>query len=64
LSHDPEEFEKIIVKLEAEVRNHISVQQQLKIYIEVYQQKLEDIEKEVVKKDENYAKLQKILKDK
>lgn len=36
LSKDPLEFEKIIVKLEAEVWNHISVQQQLKIYIEVY----------------------------
>lgn len=46
ISNDLNEYEKCIAKLEAEVRSHISVQQQLKIYIEVYQQKLEDADKE------------------
>jgi chromosome segregation ATPase len=44
LSQSPEEYEKIIVKLEAEVRNHISVQQQMKLYIESYQSKVEELE--------------------
>lgn len=44
LSQAPEEYEKIIQKLEAEVRNHISVQQQMKLYIESYQAKLEENE--------------------
>ena len=58
------EFEKVIQKLEAEVRNHISVQQQLKIYIECYQQKVEDAEK-AQKKHKNIVKgLDKQLEDK
>ncbi len=44
LSQSPEEYEKILVKLEAEVRNHISVQQQMKLYIESYQSKVEELE--------------------
>lgn len=44
LSQSPEEYEKIIQKLEAEVRNHISVQQQMKLYIESYQAKVEELE--------------------
>lgn len=44
LSQSPEEYEKIIQKLEAEVRTHISVQQQMKLYIESYQAKLEENE--------------------
>lgn len=44
LSQAPEEYEKIIQKLEAEVRNHISVQQQMKLYIESYQSKVEELE--------------------
>lgn len=44
LSQSPEEYEKILQKLEAEVRNHISVQQQMKLYIESYQSKVEELE--------------------
>lgn len=44
LSQSPEEYEKILQKLEAEVRNHISVQQQMKLYIESYQAKVEELE--------------------
>ena len=55
LSKSPEEYEKIIQKLEAEVRNHISVQQQMKLYIESYQSKMEELEpiEDSVKKLEN-----------
>jgi len=31
---------------EAEVRNHIKVEQQLKLHIEVLQEKIDDLEKE------------------
>lgn len=44
LSKSSIEYEKIIQKLEAEVRNHISVQQQMKLYIESYQTKIEELE--------------------
>jgi myosin heavy subunit len=44
LSKSSTEYEKIIQKLEAEVRNHISVQQQMKLYIESYQTKIEELE--------------------
>lgn len=44
MSQSSVEYEKIIQKLEAEVRNHISVQQQMKLYIESYQSKIEELE--------------------
>ena len=40
----PNNYEKLIQKLEADVRSHISVEQQLKLYVESYQQKLEEEE--------------------
>lgn len=74
LSQSPEEYEKIIQKLEAEVRNHISVQQQMKLYIESYQSKVEEleplekankkIEKEMHKQRKEYEdKLERITKE-
>jgi hypothetical protein len=44
MTQNSEEYDKIIQKLEAEIRNHISVQQQMKLYIESYQTKIEDLE--------------------
>lgn len=38
----PSEYESIIQKLEAEIRNHIRVEQQLKLYIESLQFKLDE----------------------
>lgn len=38
----PEDYEKIIIKLEADVRNHIRVEQQLKLHIESQQFQFDD----------------------
>lgn len=43
----PEEYEKLIQKLEADVRGHIRVEQQLKLHIESVSQQLEDNIKEL-----------------
>lgn len=37
----------MLQKYEAEVRNHIKIEQQLKLHIEVLQDKLEDAEKQM-----------------
>lgn len=42
----PEEYEQQLQDYEAEVRNHIKVEQQLKLHIEVLQEKIDDLEKE------------------
>lgn len=42
----PSEYEKMLQKLEGEVRNHIKIEQQLKLHIECIQDKLEDAIKE------------------
>ena len=46
MSEAPNNYETVIQKLEADVRSHISVEQQLKLYVESYQNKLEDEERE------------------
>ena len=38
----PSEYEGMLQKYEAEVRNHIKIEQQLKLHIECVQDKLED----------------------
>lgn len=45
----PADYEQMLQKYEAEVRNHIKIEQQLKLHIECVQDKLEDQEK-IVKK--------------
>lgn len=42
----PKEYEQQLQLYEAEVRNHIKVEQQLKLHIEVLQEKIDDLEKE------------------
>lgn len=42
---DVSEYEQMIQKLEADVRNHIRVEQQLKLHIESIQNKLEEYER-------------------
>ena len=42
----PKEYEQQLQLYEAEVRNHIKVEQQLKLHIEVLQEKIDDMEKE------------------
>ncbi|KAM3131086.1 hypothetical protein pb186bvf_016784 [Paramecium bursaria] len=61
-SYRPEEeyekLEQIIQKHEAEIRNHISLEQQMKIYTESLQQKIEDIEKELKDQGDQYKQQQ------
>lgn len=45
LDEPPKDYELMLQKYEAEVRNHIKIEQQLKLHIEVLQDKLEDAEK-------------------
>jgi hypothetical protein len=47
LDEPPKDYELMLQKYEAEVRNHIKIEQQLKLHIEVLQDKLEDAEKTV-----------------
>ena len=41
-----EENEKQMIKYEADIRQHISIEQQLQVYIDSLKQKIEDMEKE------------------
>lgn len=45
LDFPPKEYETQLQVSEAEVRNHIKVEQQLKLHIEVLQEKIDDFEK-------------------
>mmetsp|Transcript_6098 Transcript_6098/g.5246 ORF Transcript_6098/g.5246 Transcript_6098/m.5246 type:complete len:183 (+) Transcript_6098:335-883(+) len=63
ISQSPEEYEKIIQKLEAEVRNHISVQQQMKLYIESYQSKIEEFERHQLKSENLKIVIHKMKKE-
>lgn len=46
LDEPPKDYEMMLQKYEAEVRNHIKIEQQLKLHIECLQDKLEEAEKE------------------
>ena len=48
----PSVYESMLQKYEAEVRNHIKIEQQLKLHIECVQDKLEEQEKLVKKESE------------
>ena len=52
----PSEYESMLQKYEAEVRNHIKIEQQLKLHIECVQDKLEDHEKLLKKEVDNKEK--------
>ena len=52
----PKEHEQQLQQYEAEVRNHIKVEQQLKLHIEVLQEKIDDLEKEKTKFEEKLSK--------
>ena len=47
LVRQSQQFEAMLQKLESEVRNHIRVEQQLKILLEAAQSRIEDLEKEL-----------------
>ena len=42
----PNDYEQMIQKLEGDVRNHIRIEQQLKLHIESIQNKLEELERQ------------------
>ena len=44
MNQQMEETEKQMVKYEADIRQHISIEQQLQIYIDTLKQKIEDLE--------------------
>ena len=52
----PKEYEQQLQQYEAEVRNHIKVEQQLKLHIEVLQERIEELEKEREGFEEKLAK--------
>jgi septal ring factor EnvC (AmiA/AmiB activator) len=45
MAEPPKDYELMLIKYEAEVRNHIKIEQQLKLHIECLQDKLEDAER-------------------
>lgn len=45
MDEPPKDYEAMLQKYEAEVRNHIKIEQQLKLHIECVQDKLDDCEK-------------------
>lgn len=45
MDEPPKDYELMLQKYEAEVRNHIKIEQQLKLHIECLQDKLEDADK-------------------
>lgn len=59
LDEPPKDYEQMLQKYEAEVRNHIKIEQQLKLHIECVQDKLDDSEKS---KDQ-YKKEKKVLEE-
>jgi hypothetical protein len=49
----PEEYEKLLIKLEADIRNHIKVEQQLKLHIESITSQMEETIKDLKNKCED-----------
>ena len=50
MDEPPKDYEAMLQKYEAEVRNHIKIEQQLKLHIECVQDKLDDSEKDRIRK--------------
>ncbi|OMJ80822.1 hypothetical protein SteCoe_18822 [Stentor coeruleus] len=48
---DPNQYQEALQKLEAEVRNHIKIEQQLKLFIESQELKIEEIERTFGRED-------------
>ena len=53
-----EQFETMLQKLEAELRNHITVENQLKMHIEHHETQIEELEKAEVSEKKNIQKLE------
>ena len=52
---DNTQYQEALQTLESEVRNHIKIEQQLKLFIETQQSKLEEIEKTLVLEEKSIA---------
>eukprot|EP00347_Sterkiella_histriomuscorum_P023839 403333209 len=64
MDEPPKDYEAMLQKYEAEVRNHIKIEQQLKLHIECVQDKLDDSEKAREKmKKEKSSQDEEITKD-
>ncbi|CAG9317017.1 unnamed protein product [Blepharisma stoltei] len=54
-----EQFEKMLQKLEGDIRNHIKIEHQLKLHIEATQAKIEELEANIEKSNSVIKKLEK-----
>ena len=69
LAQKSEKFEAMLQKLEAEVRNHIRIENQLKLHIENHQHRIDELEKvevedkQVKKKSIRISDIEKLKKD-
>eukprot|EP00347_Sterkiella_histriomuscorum_P003051 403365779 len=60
---DANEYEKMIQKLESDVREHIKCQQQLKLHIESLQNKIDDMERTKSKQTNQADQIEKLKKE-
>lgn len=59
LDKQAEGYEKLLIKLESDIRQHIRIEQQLKLHIEQVQQQMEDVFKQTSKKNSQYDEMEK-----
>jgi len=57
----PKDYEKMVQNLESEVRNHIRVEQQLKLHIETLQFKMEEMENDSNKTKEKSKQISEVF---
>lgn len=60
----PKEYEQQLQQYESDVRNHIRAEQQLKLHIEVLQEKIDDFEKEKEQFDAKLAEQKTVIEKK
>lgn len=57
MDEPPKDYETMLQKYEAEVRNHIKIEQQLKLHIECVQDKLDDSEKALLRQKKDKTRV-------
>ena len=60
LEDNQNEYEVLLRKLESDIRTHIKIEHQLKLYSEGLQQRIEDLEKEVNDNEDKYDRLNEV----
>jgi Fic family protein len=58
----PKDYEQMLQTLEKEVRDHIGVEEQFKVYIETLHEKLEEAEREIVRLKEKLKERNEMIK--